>query len=215
MDKRYIEENEIEIKYLRNQLNPDELEAFEVYLMENPEYLETLELDSLLLTSEFEENKKPSGLFTKLKQFFNPMFATALTTLVIATTVFVFVPNNSDNDLTEVYVVELENLRSSSQLENTNRLYRNKIDQSKRIDLIFFLPEEYPTVDVKLFEAGKEPFRGCGKDINVTFESSVELRESKYSFLVPKSKLGVGEYVVCISSAEGLINQYRVSVVRH
>ncbi|MFT6403170.1 MAG: hypothetical protein ACJA2D_002495 [Pseudohongiellaceae bacterium] len=49
MDKRYIEENEIEVKYLRNQLDPDELEEFEVYLMENPEMVDELKLDEVFI----------------------------------------------------------------------------------------------------------------------------------------------------------------------
>lgn len=43
MDNQYIEDNEIGIKYLRNQLTPEEVEGFEVYLMENPEVVEDLE----------------------------------------------------------------------------------------------------------------------------------------------------------------------------
>jgi hypothetical protein len=214
MDKSYIEENEIEIKYLRNQLTADELEAFEVYLMENPEFLETLELDSLLLTSEFADVEKPSKLFVKFKRFFKPVFATAFTAVAIAATVIVFAPSNSEHDLAAAYVVELENLRSSSPLENTNRRYLDKVGEPNQIDLTFVLPDEYPSEAVKLFEAGKEPFRGCGKDKNPTFASNVVFRESKYSFLVPKSKMGVGEYVVCVSNTEDLINQYRVSVVK-
>lgn len=49
MDKKYIEDNEIEIKYLRKQLSPAELEEFEVYLMENPQAIDGLELDTLLM----------------------------------------------------------------------------------------------------------------------------------------------------------------------
>ena len=48
MDKKYIEDNEIEIKYLRNQLSSQELEEYEVYLMENPEALEEIELSVVL-----------------------------------------------------------------------------------------------------------------------------------------------------------------------
>ena len=48
MDKKYIEENEIGIKYLRNQLSDKELEEFEVYLTENPGLIETLELEAAL-----------------------------------------------------------------------------------------------------------------------------------------------------------------------
>lgn len=52
MDKKYIEENEIEIKYLRKQLTDDELEAFEVYLMDNPDLIQGLELSQLMIDSD-------------------------------------------------------------------------------------------------------------------------------------------------------------------
>jgi hypothetical protein len=48
MDKKYIEDNEIEIKYLRNQLNDEELEAFEIYLMEHPAALDSIDVSDLL-----------------------------------------------------------------------------------------------------------------------------------------------------------------------
>ena len=48
MDKKYIEENEIGVKYLRNQLASEELEEFEVYLMENPSLLYDLASDEVL-----------------------------------------------------------------------------------------------------------------------------------------------------------------------
>lgn len=48
MDRKYIDENEIEIRYLRNQLTPQELEEFEVCLMENEDLLERLEIQQAL-----------------------------------------------------------------------------------------------------------------------------------------------------------------------
>lgn len=212
MDKKYMQENEIAIKYLRNQLSDKELEAFEVYLIENPEVLETLELDSFFSASEFPKTEKFSGFFTKFRQPMNPVFATFFFAMVAV--VFVFVPSSTDNDMTAVYVVELENLRSSSQLENTNRLSIEKIYRSKQIGLIFHLPEEYPIVEAKLFATDQDAYGDCENSENPIFQSKVEFIESEYSFLVPKSKMGEGNYVVCISSNEGLINQYRVSVVK-
>ena len=47
MDKKYIQENEIDIKYLRGQLAEDELEQFEIYLMEHPDCLESIEIVSV------------------------------------------------------------------------------------------------------------------------------------------------------------------------
>ena len=49
MDKKYIEQHSIDIKYLRNQLTPEENEEFEVYLLEHPDMLEQLELDNALM----------------------------------------------------------------------------------------------------------------------------------------------------------------------
>ena len=214
MDKKYMQENEIAIKYLRNQLSDKELEAFEVYLIENPEVLETLELDSFFSASEFPKTEKFSGFFTKFRQAINPnpVFATLFFAMVAA--VFVFVPSGIENDMTAVYVVELENLRSSSQIENTNRLYFEKIDQSKQIALTFHLPDEHPTVEAKLFAVDQDTLGACQNGENPISQSEVGFIESKYSFLVPKSKMGSGDYVVCISSNESLINQYRVSVVK-
>jgi len=50
MDKQYIEDNEIGIKYLRGQLGDDELAEFETYLMDNPELLDQLAIDDILAT---------------------------------------------------------------------------------------------------------------------------------------------------------------------
>ena len=74
MDKQYIQDNEVEIEYLRNQLTPDEVEEFEVYLMENPEMVESLELiDILREKGSFDENlaEKPTSFVSKL---FNTSF---------------------------------------------------------------------------------------------------------------------------------------------
>jgi len=51
MDKKYIQENEIDIKYLRGQLAEDELEQFEIYLMEHPEAIESLSVQEALITT--------------------------------------------------------------------------------------------------------------------------------------------------------------------
>lgn len=49
MDKKYIDENEIKIKYLRNQLNDRELELFEIYMLENPDLVDELNLSEVFI----------------------------------------------------------------------------------------------------------------------------------------------------------------------
>lgn len=48
MDKKYVDDNNIKRKYLRGLLAEDELVKFEIYLMDNPELVEELELEELL-----------------------------------------------------------------------------------------------------------------------------------------------------------------------
>lgn len=45
------EDPNVRIKYLKNQLDPEQKEAFEVYLMDNPALLEELQLESTLVTT--------------------------------------------------------------------------------------------------------------------------------------------------------------------
>jgi|GEM_PF-427300 len=48
MNMKDIEENAIAQKYASGQLTPQETEAFELYLLENPQFVEQLELDAVL-----------------------------------------------------------------------------------------------------------------------------------------------------------------------
>lgn len=87
MDKKYIDENEIEIKYLRNQLTTEELEEFEVFLIDNPELVEQLELDSTLLNGleVLKQNvKKPKPIFHKIFSFdMLPIMASFMSGLLV------------------------------------------------------------------------------------------------------------------------------------
>ncbi len=212
MDKKYIQDNEIDIKYLRGQLADDELELFEIYLMENPEALEQLEVDSLLLTTKVKGHKEATSLFSKFKKSLTPILAIAFS--IVATAILVVIPSNNKNNLTAVYTLELENLRSTSPVESPNQLFLERLEQSKEIDLTFFLAAEVPEVDVRLFKVDKNSAKACDGDGDLVFTSNVAVAESKYSFLVPPSKFNSGEYVVCAFTAESLIIQYRVSVVK-
>jgi len=85
MDKKYIDDNAIRIKYLRNQLNAEELEQFEIYMLNNPDIIEELELDEVFLSkSEIQTPVTPSGpnlLFSNrlLQSAFSMLVGVALT----------------------------------------------------------------------------------------------------------------------------------------
>lgn len=50
MDREFIEQHDIAQRYLHGRLTPEEAEEFEVYLMDNPEMIEELELDSIFVS---------------------------------------------------------------------------------------------------------------------------------------------------------------------
>jgi hypothetical protein len=86
MDKKYIEENGIETKYLREQLRDDELEAFEVYLMENPDVLESLAIEAVLV--QHTDSVQNSVNDSKKLWFFIPAkFVAVLSVLLISLSV--------------------------------------------------------------------------------------------------------------------------------
>ncbi len=224
MDKKYIQENEIDIKYLRGQLADDELEQFEVYLMENPEYLESLEIDSLLLSSELksssnvEPSHTPRGLWAMLTQSLNLVYASTFSVVVLAMALAWLMPSfflaEGEHDRAGIYAVELENFRSASDTESQNMILLSKLNRSKELSLSFFLPDELPEVEVSVLKDGLDGFHICNSAHEPIAKGKVALRDLSYSFLVPSSKLSEGNFTVCVSNIDGLINNYRVSVVK-
>lgn len=50
MDREFIEKHEIKQRYLHGKLTPEEAEGFEIFLMDNPDVLDDLELDALFVS---------------------------------------------------------------------------------------------------------------------------------------------------------------------
>ncbi|GAA6136541.1 hypothetical protein NBRC116583_02880 [Arenicella sp. 4NH20-0111] len=125
MDKRYIEDNEIEIKYLRNQLAPEEAEEFEVYLMENPCFLEQLETTSVLMkevpqvkpeaVTEIEKRSLLGSILT-MKPLLSGYIAGAMTVVGVIGILSVSEPS-VDNNPTFSQVVYLSPTRSAGELD--------------------------------------------------------------------------------------------------
>lgn len=224
MDKKYIQENEIDIKYLRGQLSDDELELFEIYLMENPEYLDTLEVDSVLLASEpqsflqLQPESQTRSLWEALTRSLNPVFAMTFSVLAIAVVATFYLPTifqgNGEYGRTGIYTAELENVRSAGPRETQNILLLDKIDESNQVNLTFFLPDEYEEVEVTLLEVSGDMFSGCDTIQEPVAKKKVGFQDLSYSFFVPSSMLSEGNYTVCVSNTAGLINHYKVSVVK-
>lgn len=194
MDKKYIEENEIEIKYLRNQLSEKELEEFEVYLMENPDAVDEAALEGLLLEHAggyvSKEKARSSSLFSWGVPF-KPLFA-GLLPLVIVTALAlngVFV-SNADLD---VYAIRSQ----QSDLPSYNLSWAEQYLGFKS-DLsvhVFVNPDgEFSKASVERFDIHKERYSA------ITTWSPVDIaKDGKVSLTIPLTKLKAGNYRVAVT----------------
>ncbi len=110
MDRKYIEENEIEIKYLRNQLTPEQLEEFEVYLMENPEAIEGLELIETLGSIETVRGTEKKRRLMKPSFYFELMLShrAAVSSIAILTVAMSFVISQYRNSYDDPIYIGIE-----------------------------------------------------------------------------------------------------------
>jgi len=102
MDKKYIEENEIERRYLLNKLDDKELETFEVYLMEHSEALESLSIETLLIENVSAVKSQRNNLVTKwLSTTYKRVVAYSfvLTSLIIVFAFYSFKQGDKEIDL--------------------------------------------------------------------------------------------------------------------
>lgn len=109
-----IEIQNLTIRYLKGQLSPEETIAFEEYILDKPELLEQLELDSVLIKTlpQIEESRAKESFFTKLLSSWLIVLPTACSFIFLAMLVM---NHNPDIQETASQIHYLENLRSANQ----------------------------------------------------------------------------------------------------
>jgi len=127
MDKRYIDEHDIGRKYLNNQLSVDDTEAFEIYLIDNPDMVEQLELDHImsegLREQDTQAEPKARGLLERLVGLINrpiPIYAPAL--VAFALIPLLYLGQNAEISNSELTMINYstETVRGSEPLQPKN-----------------------------------------------------------------------------------------------
>lgn len=117
MDKQYIEKNEIEIKYLRNQLTEAEEEKYEIYLMENPDVIDQLSLDLTIQNAVRSQNFNLKKKLNNGGLQWRPRFAAISTVLSV-----LFLSSASMSFYSADKTIELYTVRSQAQQGPTYEL---------------------------------------------------------------------------------------------
>ncbi|MEP1554376.1 MAG: hypothetical protein ABJJ44_03155 [Paraglaciecola sp.] len=151
MDDEYITQNDIIHKYLHNKLTPEEVMAFEEYIMDKPHLLEQLELDSVMvetipLVNESNGNNASRAQSPK-PSFWDVLFGTPLkaslgTGLACALVIVLLLPNMQSSTTPAIGNLELfylSDVRSND--------YEQKFAVAKSAEtLIFVLEAEFEQI---------------------------------------------------------------------
>ena len=96
MDRDFIDKHDIAQRYLHGRLTPEEAEEFEVYLMDNPEMVEELEIDGLLksrLPNSRSANSVKRGHTKYMDWFLSTPLRSIASTAAVCTLVFTMLPS--------------------------------------------------------------------------------------------------------------------------
>ncbi len=222
MDKKYIEDNEIGIKYLRKQLVPEELEAFEIYLMENPEMVDELEVDILLMESSETKHSRVnnsliggrgnqgSRFLLRRKGLFISIYTGVAMVFFFASFAYLNLRDNSD----VVYVV-LHDVRSVNKQPWFNVVPKKKMTTIFSGERLYgfevFVPEEYfrTRFQVSLFKLSNTT-----KSNIAHFAKEVESNESGLLLIeVPAEKMRQGLFKLSVFDSDATyVKEYFVEV---
>ncbi|MEP1384158.1 MAG: hypothetical protein ABJK64_10240 [Paraglaciecola sp.] len=112
MDDEYITQNDIIHKYLHNKLTPEEVMAFEEYIMDKPHLLEQLELDSVMVETMPNVKDPPKKRFLWGTSML-PSFLSGAACIAVVSVFFLSQTDSSQN-YPSPNIVYLENYRSAN-----------------------------------------------------------------------------------------------------
>lgn len=199
MDQDYIEKHDIAQRYLQGRLLPEEAQEFEVYLMDNPEALVSIEIDFLLKQGLMYDDaqKKPKAFWTAMSGL-SHKFAMASALGVLLVVLFRFDMNQfgpQDVTVGKVHILQLGALRSISQQEYFVELNKHDTDLSLVFQpnmnetgpFLFKLTDRENDTEVAAFEFTEKSNNG---DLIVNLKAN-QLKEAKY--LVEFTNMQTGE----------------------
>ncbi|MEP4890204.1 MAG: hypothetical protein ABJV04_09285 [Aliiglaciecola sp.] len=119
MDRDYIESNDIANRYMQGKLCAEECEEFEVYLMENSEIVEQLELDSMLIKALPFIHEAPKAKTTFWQSLYQTPVRASLTTFCSCLFVFSLIFNfdlfsSSENTLSSPSMIYVSSVRGNT-----------------------------------------------------------------------------------------------------
>ena len=218
MDKKYITENEIDIKYLRNQLSPEELEAFEMYLMENPEMVDDLTINSVLIENIPKVDNKPSeSLVSKLFQWKVrskdiKVGATAFAFGMVAMNLFV---TSTSTDKQSMQVLTINQVRSASPsaFAPSLELDRDAKSNEQFVLLLDVSPERSGPYFVSVYRKSDDKQSDISRDAITSYTLPATNSDGYLGVSLVKKNYTSGTYEIVLKHQRNSAEQYRYNFI--
>ncbi len=167
MDREYILDNQVHLKYLKDQLSQDEREKFEIFLLDHPEFLELMNVDAVMSSALSSDpsldttSGKPSWFSWLLR---GKVLVPLALVSVFAIAVVPFIGQQQIVEPTTI-TYELRNLRSNANDYSLNNIDLKPVGSNEiadRLILNYFLPvDEGQEITSKLISVSAELEQPC------------------------------------------------------
>lgn len=151
IDADYISQHDIAQRYLQGKLTPEETVEFEEYLMDKPELLEQLELDSVMVEHLPNVFNSPPKTAQNKRSRWTPLFShiTAIAACsLLAVTLWLGQPNSEISPNFSPNIVYLENYRSATNITTLSF----KLDEAFKVIAIDVPPNSGNEFDLKIVD---------------------------------------------------------------
>lgn len=222
MDKRYIEENEIGLKYLKGQLTNEQLEQFEIYMMNNPDILDDLNMEQLMVDGSSVSHKaEPAFKLSFIRSLFgdwrlvNSLASFALGLVAMA---MFSIERVSVNSVEMQYLVLQDTVRGSDEMPSVQFEF-------DKASFTTFSPDQFavivdaPSLDVSEYKVEVFSVGEGSRKLKKDYGSLAANSESRIVLLLKVSDFKPGDYEVQISrhdraNQESAKALFRTSITR-
>lgn len=199
MDKKIIDDNDIERRYLQGKLTPEELEQFETYLMTHPDLVTQLELDSVMyrIMPQIEDMPKPLDFWRFLDMPLRKVFAPiAASMIIVPVVVLALFDRPNIPNIQPVFLTNETYRTTDASFSNVSTLLFHEEDE---VILLLLYPENELADD---FNVG---LRGSSGDVELTFIGLSRGGSGYVSVQLPASVVTEGEYLLEITPNSSVV----------
>lgn len=199
MDKKSIDDNEIESRYLRGSLTPSELAEFETHLLAHPDLVAQLELDRVLyrVMPQVEKVAKTSTFWQFLELPLRKVLAPLVACMIMAPMVILALFNDTNIPIIQPIFLTSDSYRTADDsFSNMTILRFEEVDE---VILLMLYPKN------ELADNFNIKLRNSSGYVEQTFTGLARGESGYVSIQLPATAVNEGEYILDIIQDSSIV----------